>query len=74
MYEILELMPEEGHFVALWTYNNAVWTCTFKRRNGQWYKFDDDNDWITVDHPEQHIPTRNPDVHGVRYLVVNTEM
>ena len=77
MYDIIEMMPEHGHFVALWTYNNAVWTATFMKRNNQWFRFIDEEgngDWNDIEHPRFYIPTHNPDVKDVRYVVLSTEM
>ena len=31
MYEILENMPESGNFLAIWTYNERVWSCKFEK-------------------------------------------
>lgn len=76
MYDILELMPEDGHFVALWTYNNAVWTAIFMKRDNQWFRFDEDGngDWDDIEHPRFYIPTQNPDVIDVRYVVLNRDI
>ena len=76
MYEILEIMPEDGHFVALWTYDNAAWTGIFKKMNDRWFRFDEDvnGDWNDIEHPRFYIPTHNPDVKDVRYVVLSTEM
>lgn len=76
MYEILEIMPEDGHFIALWTYDNAVWTNTFMRRNNQWFRFNEDGngEWNTIEHPRFCIPTHNVNVKDVRYIVLSRDI
>lgn len=33
-----KIMPDSGQFVAMWTYNNQVWSYTLRIRDGVLYR------------------------------------
>lgn len=41
---IVDEMPEEGQFVAVWEYNGEIWSDTFSIIDGELMKFSDDRD------------------------------
>lgn len=78
MYSLDELMPEDGHFIAVWTYDGKVWSTTFRFCEGIWLKYvgeynHDGEEWERVGNPREHIPTRNPLVTNVRFLRVDSD-
>jgi hypothetical protein len=38
------VMPKEGQFVAIWTFEGRVWSCTLKWESSKLYFYDADTD------------------------------
>lgn len=78
MYSLDDFMPEEGHFVAIWTYDGKAWSTTFSFFGGSWLKYvgeysHNGEEWEEITHPRDHIPTINTRVTDVRFLRVDSD-
>ena len=49
MREVLDA-PKLGQFVAMWEFDNTIWSCTYKYKNGHLLQYVSDIDeWDRVD-------------------------
>ena len=68
MYELLDGMPVDGHFLLLWTYNGKVWSETFTHRDGGWRRYiTESDDYSDIVNPYNSVPR---DGENVQFLVV----
>lgn len=68
MYELVDSMPEDGHFLLLWTYNGKVWSETLTYFADGWRKYEVDSDGYSdfLD-PMTLVPR---DGENVQFLIV----
>ena len=72
MYEILDNMPESGNFLAIWTYNERVWSCQFVKSvsSGRWTMYNTElGESADIVHPLDYIP-RGSDITNVAFISI----
>ena len=78
MYSIVRDMPTSGQFVRIWSFNDKIWSDTFR-----WFNIDDDtqnlcifchdtDEWESVDE-FVYNPAEKQDETNVRFLIQGEE-
>lgn len=67
MYEVVDAMPEDGHFLLLWTYNNKVWSETFTYIGRGFRRYiPESDDYSEITDPMGFVPR---DAEDVQFLI-----